>query len=244
MSYILSYIKIIFLSTGVLLTLSLVHAQEKVDMERVKPKRFFDKWELLAGPGITFPNGRNIITSVNPRITAGFLAMTGYFVGIGVIHSMGNFELRTRFFWEQRGNVQKLWDNEPSGLFELTNEMKSNFYTVGITPTLFPCRTKRFHVFAGVSYSRLSSTESMQTLTLNGQIQSIHRLQYSVGQAGLQGNVWDATCGIGYIVYAKAKKEISVLLQNEYDVTDAINANGTVIRNNTLRLGVHFKFFR
>jgi hypothetical protein len=239
-----THLKFIFISVAVLLTPLLGRAQEKVDVEKLRPKRVIDKVEVLAGPSISFTNGKDMIGGMNPRITTDYSSKAGYFVGVGLIHSLGKVELRARVLWEQRGSVQKVFDNEPKGLFLILNETKYNYLTIGFTPTIFIGRNQKFYVFAGASYSKLSSAESVQTLTLNDQIQSVYRIQYSAGQAGIKSDMVDVISGVGYRVYSKNKKEISAFLQNDYDITDVVNENGTVMRNNTLRVGVHLKIFR
>lgn len=244
MNHLRTRVKILLLTTVAILMHSLIQAQEKVDVEKMRPKRVIDKWELLAGPSMSFTNGKDMIGGMNPRITTDYSPKAGYFAGVGVIHSFGKIELRARVLWEQRGSVQKIFDYEPNGLFLISSETKYNYFTVGFTPTIFMGRNQKFFVFLGASYSKLSSAESVQTLTLNDQLKSVYRIQYSAGQAGIKGDMVDAIGGIGYKIYSKNKKEISAFIQNDYDMMDAVNENGTVMRNNTLRIGVHLKIIR
>lgn len=217
-----------------------LYAQDKSDPRTLMPKRFIDKVEIIVGPSITFPNGSDQSAFNNPRISTGYYAKGGYLFGVGLIHSIGKFELRSRILWNQKGYVQKLWDNEPTGQFEFINETKNNFLSINLTPVLFFGKKNRFHVLLGVSYSQLINSESIQTLLLDGKTQSVFRTTNASSQ-GINNQLVEVIAGFGCLVYSKNKKEISATMQGDFGLTDTVNQNGTIIRNRSLNLIVALK---
>jgi hypothetical protein len=228
---------IIFLASSKLI------AQDKSDVAKLIPKKFIYKVELLAGPNITFPNGSDNASFNNPRISTGYYPKAGYLIGIGLTHTIERFELCLRILSEQKGYTQKLWDNEPSSLFEFTNDTKNNFLSFNFIPTLSLGKSKRFNVLMGIKYSHLNNSESIQTRILNGKTQSVFRTTNASNQ-GISDQLVEAIAGFGYLVYAKNKKEVSATIQGDYGLTNMVNQNGTTIRNSSLNLIIAFKIIR
>lgn len=102
-----TYIKILFFSVAVLLTLSLVHAQEKVDLEKMRPKRVIDEVDLLVGPNISSSLGEGYITQKK-------FGNTGYSIGVALKHKINDrFYLGLRFLFDEKAiqNIQTYYND-------------------------------------------------------------------------------------------------------------------------------------
>lgn len=233
-------VKILLLTTVAMLMHSLIQAQEKVDLEKMRPKRFIDKWELLAGPSLIIPDGKDQL-GTNPHINSSYNSILGYSVGLGLIHTEKKFEIRARVLWDQRGYQQKITNKEVNSLYEFADDRIIKYVTVSVLPTIVIGRNTKVQFFLGASYSKLSSLKSTQTTYLNGQLLQVYRTTTTVGTSD---DVADVVAGLGYKLFARNNYELLLLLQANHDFIDTVNGNGQVISNNSFNLNLAFRIKR
>src|SRR5579859_1141879 len=137
----------ISLTLLLLLTISKIYAQEKSDLQRLMPKRFVDKVEIVTGSNINFPNERDQIAGKNPDISIRYYPKAGYLAGIGLIHTIKNIELRARVLWDQRsyGNDFSITSTK----YEFITDAKNSYLTFALIPTISFGKSKRFYFILG-----------------------------------------------------------------------------------------------
>jgi hypothetical protein len=139
------------------LVIFITRAQES-PAELPSPKRFIDRVEIFAGPGLCFNYGNNFVENYNDdNVENKRLSKLGYTAGVGLYHPINNWlDVNLRFQYEKKGRKTEL--NHP--LNPVNNDARQiiqddytyKYFTIGLAPTLNVIK-KKLTISVGAYYS-------------------------------------------------------------------------------------------
>lgn len=230
-------------------------AQEKPDLQKLMPKRFrlINKIEILGGANLNIPNDHGygkFISSALPtqypnQFTDVYKPKTGYFIGVGLIHSFGNinkFKLSIRVLWERKGYYEEQTDNIPNRMHLFKYDERMDFATVSLTPRIYIGKKKQWHFIVGASYSKRLKIHEIYSHYINGQLTEQVYSLYK--QSAIQNYFIDAAAGIGYSFHLTSKYSIALQLTDSYGLTDLMNVNHLRLTYQTINLSLVFVYHR
>jgi hypothetical protein len=235
-----THIKFILISVAVLLTPLLVRAQEKVEVEKLRPKRVIDKVEVFAGPNLIMSNADEWTNFFNQAIgtTYEIQKKYGYLVGLGVAHSFtSKFELQGRLSWEASGFKEKYTTVSGSVTNESFNNDNNAYLTLAFTGHLKIGTKNSWHLFSGPYLSRILSSEEFSTQYKNGLLTGSARINTIDGMNQYTYGIW---LGTGYAFNWNSGRQIEIRLQGSCAMNDVISVNKYSVRCNSIALLIAF----
>lgn len=237
-----TYIKILFFSVAVLLTLSLVHAQEKVDLEKMRPKRFIDELEVLFGVSTLMLNDHGysefIASSSAGKMDANFSSKWGYSYGVGLVHSFSDqIDLAGRVQWQRNGFIQKEQTTTSGNIHIYQGDYRLDYLNIVLLPHFF-FKKSRFHLLTGMTWGKLLSSYRDEKLYLNGQ-----QFQQSstTNDPNLKEYLFDLCVGLGYSIPLSKNNSIALQLIGNQGLTDIMNVNKLRLTSQSLSFNIILK---
>lgn len=212
----------------------------------IKPKKFIDKVEFIVGSSIQFPYDNGFGDKIN-KSSLGTIAydlkpFAGYFIGLGLIHSFRQrFEISGRILWERKGYIEETSSFQPNTTLKEVDETKNEYITFLLKPSVFLGVTKKFQIFSGFYYSLLSNSFRQETLYVNRQITQVSS---TTNNPILSNHDLGVLVGCGYQFYLSQRNQLGIQFQGNYGLSELININTLIIKNNSLYLMVSLKHNR
>jgi hypothetical protein len=214
-------------------------------MQKLIPKRFVDKVEILIGPNLIIPNADSWTAFYNnssPGSTYIIQQKIGLSAGVGLIRSIGGrFEIQGRFLWERKGYLDRYATKGDSGkVYQSDNNFKNDYVTISLVPIYFLGARRKVHVFSGISYSLLTKSRDFAEQYVNGQLMSKGIIILD-NTAPYDINV---LVGLGYFYSLGKKTGINFRIQGNMGLTDSVNANKYIVRSNSIILFAGLRLVR
>lgn len=135
------------------------------DIRLPKPKRFIDKVEVFAGPGLSFNYGNKFVENYeDDNVQNRRLLKVGYNVGIGLYHPVSDrIDINARVQYEQKGNKNELNVplnpvNDDSRVI-INSEYSYRFLTLSIAPQIYFGKNKQWRIGLGGYLSKITQVQ-------------------------------------------------------------------------------------
>lgn len=137
--------------------------------ELPKPKHIISKYEILIGPSWLIPYKSKTVDHPQFKI--------GYCFGIGISHAFNNrVEIAVNVLFERKGRDAKFdafYDT--NGMYhQLSYDENRDYLTATLIPKYCFGTGRNFRLGVGPYASKLTKSVLTQTITLNGQVASVH----------------------------------------------------------------------
>jgi hypothetical protein len=223
------------------------HAQDKLDISKLGPKKFIDKVEFVIGSNLTIPNdhgyGEYIKNAPSQYpMTDVFSSKIGYSFGVGLGHSLSkNFDIVGRVIWERRAYFEEQTDNVPGSFRNFKTNTRNDYTTFSLIPRFFFGKKKQAHLIIGGSYSQLSKSFGDENLYINGQL---YQHTTRTNPASIKKYSVDALAGMGYLFHLSKSNSLIFLLTYSYGMTDIINVNQLRLTSQSINLSLILTHYR
>jgi hypothetical protein len=211
------------------------------DPQKYIPQPFIDKIELVVGPSLNIPNDHGWAEYVRNRpgdkVTDEVKNKIGYFVGLGLTHSIGKrFEVTARLLYDRKGYKEESTGNNSF----YTIDYRYDYFTLVAQPRLQLGKSKKIHVFAGGSFGLLNQSKFEDITYFNGQLVNINISAYDVYAKKYDVNL---CLGLGYQLNLNNTKSLLFQLQGNHGISDTKNtnvSNGLRITSQSVILSIAF----
>jgi hypothetical protein len=152
----------------IILFSSILNAQDKHDLQKLVPKRFIDKVEVVVGPSLLLNYGNEFIENdKGPYFSNSREVKTSFSFGLGIHHPLKNWlDIGVRLLWEKKGTKSKFTTapQDTSATHNLVQSVESeytyNYLTLSFTPTIFLDKKRRYALVVGGYYSQIKSVNA------------------------------------------------------------------------------------
>jgi hypothetical protein len=212
------------------------------DLQQYMPQPFIDKIELVVGPSLNIPNDHGwaeyTVNSSGSRFTEVVKNKIGYFVGIGLAHSIGKrFELTARVLYDRKG-----YKEESASQYSQTKiDYKYDYVTLAVQPRYHLGKAKKFHVFVGGSFGILTQSKFEDRFFDNGQLVNINISAYDIDAQKYDVNL---CAGLGYCLNLSNRNSLLFHLQGNQGVLDITKANLKRVTSKGFSFSIAFRHNR
>jgi hypothetical protein len=208
-------------------------------------KRFIERIELIIGPSVQLPDDNGFSDKLKEAsmgtILHTFNSRYGYSFGLGVKQLLGErIEINSRFLWEQKGFIEEKKSTSPNST-DFTfyrGDLKSNYFTLSISPIFYLSKERRIQVYPGIYYSWLQNSFRKEELYNNNQL----TFSGSTSNDPNLKNDYGILVGGGYSIPISSKINLTIRLQFNYGIAKIMDVNSLQINNNTISLFTVFSF--
>ena len=247
-------------------------SQRPSDIHAGRSKRFIDRFEVVAGPSISFNSGNKFVDNYQDDLMENKrLKNFGYSLGVGLYHPLNRWlDLNARILWEKKGSNAEL--NVP--LNPVNNDARQiiqstytyDYLTLGFLPQVFIGKEKRITLSIGGYYSFMNSVEGHEEVlttdddvtynsTFNGRVLrgfrsdgAVNSISFIPGLQSFEKDDYGITMGIGYVIGIGGHSNIAIQLVDNFGLQ---NINKPVAflenppeRNHTLSLIIGYVYSR